>query len=64
MKPHYMHREKIIDSLRKLPEQVSLEQVLDTIVLLDKIEHGLVQSDQKNTVSEDKLDDHLPEWLR
>ncbi|MDQ3191384.1 MAG: hypothetical protein M3Q58_07320 [Bacteroidota bacterium] len=56
-------RNKIIESIQKLPEKVSLDEVLDRIILLDKIETGLQQSKNGNTTPDDQLDEKLPEWL-
>lgn len=57
-------REKIIETIKKLPEQVSLDEVLDRIILLDKIETGLAQSEKGQITPDDQLDKKLPEWLR
>lgn len=57
-------REKIIDTIKKLPEQFSLNEVLDRIILLDKIETGLQQSEKGQITPEDKLDGKLPEWFK
>ena len=57
-------REKIIEAIKKLPEQVSLDEVLDRIVLLNKIESGLRQSEHGQITSDDELDSKLPEWLK
>ncbi len=57
-------REKIIDTIKKLPEQFSLDEVLDRIILLDKMETGLQQSEKGQITPEDKLDGKLPEWLK
>ncbi len=59
-----LKREKIIESLKKLPEQVSLDEVLDRIILLDKIETGLEQSEKGQITPDDQLDEKLPEWLK
>ena len=46
MKQNMLNREKIIETLKKMPDQVSLDEVLDRIILLDKIETGLEQSEK------------------
>lgn len=58
-----LSREKIIATLQKMPEQVDLEEVLDRIILLDKIESGLKQSKAGLITSDEDLDKKLPEWL-
>jgi hypothetical protein len=55
MKKTMLNRESIIESLKKLPEQVSLDEVLDRIILLDKIETGLQQSEKGQITPDDQL---------
>jgi hypothetical protein len=64
MKRNMLNREKIIETLKKMPDQVSLDEVLDRIILLDKIETGLEQSEKGQITPDDKLDEKLPEWLK
>ena len=64
MKQNMLNREKIIETLKKMPDQVSLDEVFDRIILLDKIETGLEQSEKGQITPDDKLDDKFPEWLK
>jgi predicted transcriptional regulator len=64
MNTSLLNREKIIESLRKLPDQVALDEVLERIILLDKIENGLRQSEQGQVITDEELDEKLPEWLK
>ncbi len=64
MKQNMLNREKIIETLKKMPDQVSLDEVLDRIILLDKIETGLEQSEKGQITPDDKLDNKFPEWLK
>ncbi|MCB0821878.1 MAG: hypothetical protein KDC09_04225 [Bacteroidales bacterium] len=44
-------KEKIKSTIDKLPESFTVEEVIDRIILLDKIQQGLDDSEQKNLVS-------------
>jgi hypothetical protein len=59
-----LSREMIIATLKKMPEHISLDEVLDRIILLDKIEAGLEQSKDGRITPDDQLDEKLPEWLQ
>jgi hypothetical protein len=59
-----LDREKIIESLKKLPDHVALDEVLERIILLDKVENGLRQSEQGQVIPDEELDEKLPEWLK
>ena len=59
-----MKKEKIIEAIYKLPEDFSVDELLDEILLIQKIETGIQQSDKDEIIPEDQLDQELPEWLR
>ena len=58
-----LSKKKIIESIQKLPEEVGLEEVIERIIMLDKIEKGLQQSKEGKTTPNDQLHKKLPEWL-
>ncbi|MEP1094575.1 MAG: hypothetical protein ABJG78_05665 [Cyclobacteriaceae bacterium] len=57
-------KEKIIDAINKLPQDFSMDDVLDELMLIQKIEVGLEQSDRREVISDDDLDNQLPKWLK
>lgn len=56
-------KKKLISALQSLPEKFSIEDVIDRIVLLQKIEIGPEQlkTDKTKTISEAKTE--LKKWL-
>ena len=59
-----MTKQNLTQLVEHLPENFSLEDVLDRIILLSKIEKGLEQSEQKQTVSTAEAKESLKKWLR
>lgn len=57
-------KEQVIDAINKLPQEFSVEQAIDELILLEKIENGLAQSQANNIIPDEQLDKELPEWLR
>ena len=57
-------KEQVIGAFNKLPQEFSVEQAIDEIILLEKIENGLAQSQANNIIPDEELDKELPEWLR
>lgn len=49
-------REKLKKSLEEMPEEFSIEELIDKAILLDKIERGNQQSIQNEVISEEELD--------
>lgn len=56
-------KEKVINAINKLPGEFSLEDVIDELLLLEKVEKGLAQSESNEVIKDEELDKELPEWL-
>ncbi len=57
-------REEVTKSVNELPNEFSFEEILDKLLLLNKIEIGLEQSNATNTVSTDEVRESLSKWLK
>jgi hypothetical protein len=56
-------KEKIISGIQKLPDSVTIDEILDQIVLLEKIEKGLDQADRNQVHTEEDVDAKFAKWL-
>ncbi len=56
-------KEKVINVINQLPSEFSIDDAIDELLLLEKIEKGLAQSKENEVISDDNLDEKLPEWL-
>lgn len=56
-------REKVIETIKQLPDKFSVEEIIDRIILLEKIEIGLQQSLKGEVTPDEELDKKLPAWL-
>ena len=57
-------KKQLIQTMRDLPEKFSVEDVIDRIVLLQKIGIGLEQSQQGKTKSTIAAKAKLKKWLK
>ncbi len=57
-------KDKILQTLKDLPETFSIEELFDRIVLLNKIEIGLDQSNSGKLSTTDEAKDKLKKWLK
>ena len=55
---------QLIQSIKDLPDQFSLEDVLDRIMLIQKIEIGIEQSDAQQTLTTQEAKEKLGKWLK
>ncbi len=56
-------KEKLIETIQHLPTNFSMEEVYESLLLLEKIEKGLQDSTEGKVIAEIELDSHLPSWL-
>jgi len=56
-------KDKIINGIQNLPDSVTIDDILDQIMLVEKIEKGIDQSNKNQVVSDDELDKRLGKWL-
>ena len=55
---------KLIETLDKFPERFTVDELIDKIILIDKIERGNQQSEQGETISEEELDKEMQKWFK
>jgi hypothetical protein len=56
-------KEKIISGIQKLPDSVTIDDVIDQIVLLGKIEKGIDEADMHRVLTEEEMDSKISKWL-
>jgi hypothetical protein len=56
-------KEKLLKTIKDLPEKFSFDDLMDRIILLHKIETGLEQSEKGELISEEDLDKKIKKWL-
>ncbi len=57
-------KEKIIDSINTLPDKVSAEEIIERIILLEKIEKGMSQSKAGRVTPDEQLEKKLSKWFK
>lgn len=45
-----------------MQEPISVDDIFDRILLLDKIEKGIEQSENDNVISDDELSERIESW--
>jgi hypothetical protein len=58
-----MTKEKLIQTIQELPDSFSVEELFDKIILLQKVEIGLQQSNAGQVVTTDEAREKLQKWL-
>ena len=50
--------------IESFPDEFSLDLLVERLILLEKIEKGIEQSDNNEIVSESELDKEIEEWFK
>lgn len=57
-------KEKLLSTIKDLPDKFSFDDLLDRIILLNKIEIGIEQSIAGQTKSTKQAKEKLKKWLK
>ena len=57
-------REKVIQAIQDLPEDASLEDAMERLLLLTKIERGIQQADTGQTIDHTQVKERMAKWLK
>jgi hypothetical protein len=57
-------RTQVFDTLEKMPEHFSLDQLFDKLLFINKVEIGLLQSANGQVNSKEQAKQKLSKWLK
>ena len=57
-------KEKIHIAIDRLPDNLTIDQLIDEMILLDKIEQGINDVDDGRVFTTDEVKDKLNKWLK
>ena len=57
-----MNRDKVIDTVKELPQEFELEDLLEKLVFAEKVEIGLKQLEEGKTVSHEAVKQIAKKW--
>jgi len=59
-----MNRDNVMTALKDLPKEFTFEELLDRLLLIEKIEKGIEESRQGKVYSTDEAREKLKKWLK
>ena len=57
-------REKVIQVVQDLPDDASVEDAMERLLLLAKIERGIQQADAGQTIPHTQVKERMAKWLK
>lgn len=56
-------KEKVIETIGSFPDEFSIEELIEKLIFLDKVERGNKQSENGDSISEEQLDQEMKKWF-
>jgi len=50
--------------LEKFPEEFSIDELVERLILIEKINKGIEQSKNNQVISDEQLDKEIEEWFK
>jgi predicted transcriptional regulator len=57
-------KEQMVTAIQNLPDDASVDDAVERLYLLEKIERGIAQADAGQTITHDEALKRLSTWLR
>jgi hypothetical protein len=57
-------KEKVIDSLKNMPDSFSIDELIDKLVFIEKVEKGLEQSEKGEVYTSEQAKEMLKKWSK
>jgi len=54
---------KLKEQIDKMPEDFSIDELIEKLILIEKIESGNKQSENGEVISEDELENEIERWF-
>ena len=58
-----INKNQLKETIENFPDEFTLEELVDKLILLDKIEKGNRDSIEGNTLSEVELEEEMKKWF-
>lgn len=55
---------KLREQIEKFPEKFSIDELIDRLILIEKIERGIKQSENGDVISDSELDKEIKKWFK
>ena len=57
-----MNKDKVIDTVNELPQNFELDELMEKLIFIEKVESGLQQVEQGKVVSHEKAKEIAKQW--
>ena len=56
-------KERLIKQIETFPDEISIDEVIERLIVIEKLEIRIKESDQNETISEEDLKNEMATWF-
>ncbi|MDN3607034.1 hypothetical protein [Kaistella yonginensis] len=56
-------KERLIKQIETFPDEISIDEVIERLIVIEKLEIRIKESDQNETISEEDLKNEMETWF-
>jgi len=57
-------KEKLNRTINNLPDKFTIDELIDKLIFMEKVEEGLLQSDESKVVSNEDVKNMIDKWSK
>jgi hypothetical protein len=57
-------KEKLQKQIDEFPDEISIDEVIERLIMIEKIETRIQESENKETISEENLKTEMEQWFK
>ena len=57
-------KDKLKEQIDKLPDEFSIDELIENLILIEKVESGNKQSENGEVISEDEMENEIVKWFK
>ncbi|MGB5404554.1 MAG: hypothetical protein WBN13_11310 [Robiginitalea sp.] len=57
-------KQKVIETISNFPDTFSIDELIEKLIFLEKVERGMLQSENGESISEKELDQEMKKWFK
>lgn len=57
-------KEKLIQVINNMPDKINIDDIIEEVILLSKIEHGLADVESDRVYSDKQVEEKMAKWLK
>ncbi|MBK9717879.1 MAG: hypothetical protein IPQ02_09095 [Saprospiraceae bacterium] len=55
-------KEKLLAQIESFPENISIDELIDRLIFIEKLENRILESEKEETISEEELKTIISKW--